>query len=1206
MAKIIQIPVSQSPQFNSSVREWVQIRDGISGPSGLKPNRFVEVKDLYDPSFINALSAYQFPITKVNTNYGYTGDTDVPRPPTNLQVTSEVFRNILTWDDPNSDDFWYIEVFRAKVPAGDAAPTVSDAIKIARVPKTVECFIDTEITVTAYDHYYWIRAVSYSGVASLWQDGYIEGHATVSATIDNIMDILKGADPDAWSSQGYTENDRVLHGGKRYKCILTHGSGQEPPNTTYWERSGILITGEVGGVNTVGIDGNLVIDGSVYAAAINTDDAFIGMTIQSSVYDPGVTGWQINKDGSADFTSGTALWSMITGIGKPDDDADVTSASQQAISWLTDAGVLAGVDDLDGVPNGTTYSRVLTTAISAGKIVLTSSGVSGSLPVSLSDADVSPGLPSDENLVGYWAFDDGSGSIVVDGSGEGQDGDAGTDLTFVDGTVGKAIVGTNNVEITPATALQNAIKTGDFSISFWWTPKEEYDWADVITFDTNTGANHVRFEHGNDDATKAGYWFGLFDGATSYAISKAICLDYHVAHHIVCVCDRTAGSLLFYINGNLDHSVSHSLPTYTTVSKLTFFDASNLDDYLDETRIYNKVLTAAEVKALYLYPAGNKSPIPASLDNLPDGPTYSRVFTTAITAGQILLTAGVTGSLPVANSDAKCTLASATEGADWNTNLTNIPDSMYQIFYQAIAPSSGMSGGDYWIDSDTKIIYRFDGVSTWVNIQDADIAQAITDAATAQATADGKVVTFFQAAAPTAEGTGDIWIDTDDNNKQYRWSGSAWVEAAYDAADWGKIFGANKPDNNADVTSAHTAANAAAYTGALILTSYTTAKCTDALADETSSHDCANPGDYTVSHPQNLGWLIGSTGELTIESGGKLKLNVADALEITAAGNIKVLAGGDIELIGNASNPGNIYFKGTSYSVKLGINATGSECNINPLTNGVTNFTLGAGFLNSSYLFNNIRLTAKNITYLHSLYSSGQQAYVTTTATSTYAFTKFTCRDASLDKNIIFYHNASIKHFAPESNNDIDNGRASYQWKDVYAGTAFKGPLTNNGAYIQARSTNKVSFNWTGSQLDFYVDANNVKTFVIQHPVKAEKYLVHGTLEGPEACVFYRGTGKLEKGYAEINLPNYFEALTEKDGRTIILTMIDRFDKMMIEKQDKEKIKDGKFCVRSENPYSEQEFDWEVKAVRKDVNPLIVEPNKTDCNVKGDGPYTYI
>lgn len=62
------------------------------------------------------------------------------------------------------------------------------------------------------------------------------------------------------------------------------------------------------------------------------------------------------------------------------------------------------------------------------------------------------------------------------------------------------------------------------------------------------------------------------------------------------------------------------------------------------------------------------------------------------------------------------------------------------------------------------------------------IDDALNDAATAQATADDKVTTFYQASAPTAVAVGDLWFDTDDSNKLYRWSGSAWVEARDAAA----------------------------------------------------------------------------------------------------------------------------------------------------------------------------------------------------------------------------------------------------------------------------------------------------------------------------------------------------------------------------------------------------------------------------------------
>lgn len=105
-----------------------------------------------------------------------------------------------------------------------------------------------------------------------------------------------------------------------------------------------------------------------------------------------------------------------------------------------------------------------------------------------------------------------------------------------------------------------------------------------------------------------------------------------------------------------------------------------------------------------------------------------------------------------------------------------LADGKITSFYQASAPTAE-GVGDIWIDTDdNNKLYRWDG-SSWVLSRDTGITTAISAAADAQATADGKVVTFYQASAPTAEAIGDLWIDSDDSNKLYRWSGSSWVLA---------------------------------------------------------------------------------------------------------------------------------------------------------------------------------------------------------------------------------------------------------------------------------------------------------------------------------------------------------------------------------------------------------------------------------------------
>ena len=77
-------------------------------------------------------------------------------------------------------------------------------------------------------------------------------------------------------------------------------------------------------------------------------------------------------------------------------------------------------------------------------------------------------------------------------------------------------------------------------------------------------------------------------------------------------------------------------------------------------------------------------------------------------------------------------------------------DGKVESFYQTTPPLAA-SEGDLWFDTDDgNNQYRYTSGS-WIDVQDTGIGQAISDAAGAQATADGKVTTFIGETAPTAE-----------------------------------------------------------------------------------------------------------------------------------------------------------------------------------------------------------------------------------------------------------------------------------------------------------------------------------------------------------------------------------------------------------------------------------------------------------------------
>jgi len=112
------------------------------------------------------------------------------------------------------------------------------------------------------------------------------------------------------------------------------------------------------------------------------------------------------------------------------------------------------------------------------------------------------------------------------------------------------------------------------------------------------------------------------------------------------------------------------------------------------------------------------------------------------------------------------------------------------------------------------------------------------------------------------------------------------------------------------------------------------------------------------------------------------------------------------------------------------------------------------------------------------------------------------------------------------------------------------------------------------------------KNFQIAHPVEPKsKVLVHSALEGPEIAVYYRGEARLVNGEATVALPAYFEALTRKDQRTIQLTPVGGFAPLYVTSG----VEGGRFSVRTDSGSADQRFYWEVKAIRADVAPLVIE-----------------
>ena len=152
-----------------------------------------------------------------------------------------------------------------------------------------------------------------------------------------------------------------------------------------------------------------------------------------------------------------------------------------------------------------------------------------------------------------------------------------------------------------------------------------------------------------------------------------------------------------------------------------------------------------------------------------------------------------------------------------------------------------------------------------------------------------------------------------------------------------------------------------------------------------------------------------------------------------------------------------------------------------------------------------------------------------------------------------------------------------------------RGPVTQ---------TNVLGYNTTTNEISYWA-----KTFVIQHPDEADKYLVHACLEGPEAGVYYRGEGVIaaDEKKVVITLPSYVKNLA-KDLTVNITPVIDE-DSVDIADLPiicSTRVLDNRFTVYANKPCA---FHWTVFGKRGDIQ---TEVKKSDAVMRGDGPYKWL
>lgn len=297
-AAVPSLPSVDSPDFLSKLKGLLDVREGQTRNEAA---RFVTVADL------EAIGITRLNIIKKEKVIGETqdkADTIPPAPPTNFSVVNDGLSHTISWTNPVDDDLYTIEVFRSLVQDRNEAKCIA----VATAPSesvTLTGVLPTE------NYYYWIRAVDTSENYSTWvPNNEIGGwlvQTDLSLATTKILGMLNGS---------ITENDftALLRGkitkiGENTSAIEVHSAALNGISAQYYVKTDVngyvsgfglssdttsssfvivadrfavvkpgaaqgaasvtpFVVGNVGGVSTVGINGNLIIDGTVISRNI--------------------------------------------------------------------------------------------------------------------------------------------------------------------------------------------------------------------------------------------------------------------------------------------------------------------------------------------------------------------------------------------------------------------------------------------------------------------------------------------------------------------------------------------------------------------------------------------------------------------------------------------------------------------------------------------------------------------------------------------------------------------------------------------------------------------------------------------------------------------------------------------------------------------------------------------------------------------------
>jgi len=268
-----------------------------------------------------------------------------------------------------------------------------------------------------------------------------------------------------------------------------------------------------------------------------------------------------------------------------------------------------------GLTNGTTYYYVVT-----------AEDVVGNASANSNEANATP-TDIDPTLVGYWRFDEGSGTIAADASGNGNNGTLLNGPTWTTGRIGGAVrFDGNNDYVNLPSGVLNGLS--NVTTAFWI--KTSKTGKQAIFSGANSGNNEEYLLYFTSHTQ---FLFFAGESPSSYVAWNIASIANGQWHHVAVVRDDANNRAILYIDGTSQAAKATTLnPLSIAANGLVigqeqdavgggFDPVQAFAGDFDELRIYNRVLSATEIQTLAnpgaaISKNSNSEPEAHSLENI--------------------------------------------------------------------------------------------------------------------------------------------------------------------------------------------------------------------------------------------------------------------------------------------------------------------------------------------------------------------------------------------------------------------------------------------------------------------------------------------------------------------------------------------------------------------------------------------------------------